>query len=65
MDARSQDLEQGIIIAIFNSRSETLRGLDTGGQPERTLADEYQAYARRSGTSWPRSRRMLQRILRT
>ncbi|MGH3301959.1 MAG: hypothetical protein ACRDOK_09810 [Streptosporangiaceae bacterium] len=61
-DARSQDLEQGINTAIINSRSTTWRGLDTGGQPERALADKYQDYAQRVGTQWPRTRRMLRRI---
>ena len=61
-DARSQDLEQGISIAVLNSRGVTWRALDTGGQPERALADKYQGYAQRIGTQWPRTRRMLQRI---
>jgi len=61
-DARSQDLEQGINIAILNSRGMTWRALDTGGQPERALADKYQDYAHRVGTQWPRTRRMLLRI---
>jgi hypothetical protein len=60
--ARSQDIEQGIDMAIFNGRGVTWRGLDTGGQPERALADKYQAYAQRAGTQWPRTRRMLQRM---
>ena len=49
-------------MAIFNGRGVTWRGLDTGGQPERALADKYQGYAQRSGTKWPRTRRMLQRM---
>jgi excisionase family DNA binding protein len=59
---RSQDVEQGIDMAIFNSRGVTWRGMDTGGQPERALADKYHAYAQRAGTQWPRTRRMLQRM---
>jgi hypothetical protein len=34
-DARSQDLEQGVNIAILDSRGMTWRALDTGGQAER------------------------------
>ena len=37
-------------------------GWTPGGQPERALADKYQDYARRVGTQWPRTRRMLLRI---
>ena len=59
---RSQDIEQGIDIAIFNGRGVTWRGMDTGGQPERALADKYQVYSQRIGTQWPRTRRMLQRM---
>ncbi len=47
---------------ILNGGGFTFRGLDTGGQPERALADKYQAYAQRTGTQWPRTRRMLQRM---
>jgi hypothetical protein len=61
-DARSQDLEQGVNTAILNSRGVTWRALDTGGQPERALADKYQDYAQRVGTQSPRTKRMLQRI---
>ena len=61
-ESRSQDIEQGIDIAIFNGRGVTWRGMNTGGQPERALADKYQAYAQRTGTLWPRTRRMLQRM---
>ena len=61
-DARSQDLERGINIAILNSRGMTWRALETGGQPERLLADKYQDYAQRVGTQWPRTQRMLHRI---
>ncbi|MBV9451379.1 MAG: hypothetical protein JO345_36380 [Streptosporangiaceae bacterium] len=60
--SRSQDIEQGIDIAIFNGRGVTWRGMDTGGQPERALADKYHVYAQRTGTQWPRTRRMLQRM---
>jgi len=59
--ARSRDLEQGVSISIFNSRGVTWRALDTGGQPERALANKYQAYAQRLATQWTRTRRMLLR----
>lgn len=61
-DSRSQDIEAGIDAAVFNGQGVTWRGLDTGGQPERALADKYQEYSRRTGTRWPRTRRMLQRM---
>lgn len=60
--SRSKDIEQGIDTAIFNGRGVTWRGMDTGGQPERALADKYQRYAQSTGTQWPRTRRMLQRM---
>lgn len=61
-EARSQDLERGVNIAVLNSRGMTWRALETGGQPERLLADKYQDYAQRVGTQWPRTQRMLHRI---
>ncbi|MGH3218697.1 MAG: hypothetical protein ACRDPY_08310 [Streptosporangiaceae bacterium] len=60
--ARSQDIEQGIDMAILNGRGVTWRDMDTGGQHERALADKYQGYAQRTRTQWPRTRRMLQRM---
>lgn len=60
--SRSRDIEQGIETAVVNGRGVTWRGLDTGGEPERALADKYQGYARRTGTEWTRTRRMLQRM---
>ena len=59
---RSQDIEGGVDTAIRHGRSVTWRALDTGGQPERALADKYQGYAQRIGNQWPRTRRMLQRM---
>ena len=40
-----QDIEQGIDMAIFNARGVTWRGMDTGGQPERALADKHQDFS--------------------
>lgn len=61
--ARSSDLEDGVAVAVLYRDGPTWRSLDTGGQPERTRADAYQAYASRVGTEWPRTRRMLARIV--
>jgi hypothetical protein len=60
--SRSQDIEQGIDTAVFNGRGVTWRDMNTGGQPERALADKYQGYAQRTGPQWTRTRRMLQQM---
>jgi hypothetical protein len=61
-DARSQHIEEGIDSAVFVGRGDRWRGTGTGGQTERALADKYQGYAQRTGSRWPRTRRMLQRM---
>ena len=61
-DARSQHLEEGIDRAVFAGRGDRWRGMGTGGQAERAVADKYQGYARRTGPRWPRTQRMLQRM---
>jgi hypothetical protein len=61
-DVASQDLEQGILAEVYNSRGATFRDLNSGGKEERALAKKYSDYARKLGTRWPRTRRMLEQI---
>jgi hypothetical protein len=58
----SQDLEDGIVSEVYNSRGVTFRDLTAGGAQERALAKQYQDYARATGSRWPRTRRTLDRI---
>lgn len=61
-EVRSQDLEQGIITEVYNSRGVQFRDLKTGGDAERTLANRYSHYASKLGARWPRARRVVEQI---
>jgi hypothetical protein len=59
---RSDDLEQGFEIGLFNSRGVTSRGIGDGGQQEWSLAQEYNNRAAALETRWPRTAAMVRRI---
>ena len=58
----SEDLEDGIEVEVTNSRGVTSRGLIDEGQPERELAEGYQAKAKAVASAWPRTAAMLRRV---
>ena len=58
----SDELEDGFVTAVYNSRGVTSRGLLDGGQQERALAATYRRYASSIEIAWPRTAAMLRRI---
>jgi len=64
-EIRSNDLEDGIVVGVRNSRGVTLRGLTDGGAQERGLVERYNAYADAVSDQWPRTAAMLRRIARS
>lgn len=64
-DARSQAMEEGLEMEIFNSRGVTSRGLRDGGDQERVLVDRYLGYAAIVEGRWPRTAALLRRVADT
>jgi hypothetical protein len=52
-------LEEGLYVARKNQRGATTRGFHDGGQQERDLADQYQAWADRVRSKCPRTAALL------
>ena len=58
----SQDMVRGFEIGVFNARGVHSRGLEEGGEQERTLAAKYRAYAERLVFDYPYVANILERI---
>lgn len=58
----SEDVEQGIELAVHNARGATWRSLTDGGTQERKLAEQYHAQAQVLQIRWPRTADMLRRL---
>ena len=61
-DLESRQVETGIEIGVRNKRGVTTRALDTGGEPERSLAEQYRQAAEKTRMQWTRTAAMLDRI---
>ncbi len=61
-DLHSERIEEGVVLGVLNRRSTTWRSLDTGGEPERELADRYGAWAEALAPSYPRTARVLRQL---
>jgi hypothetical protein len=57
-EVRSDRLDTGLRIGIYNKRGITSRGVFDGGGLEKDLADEYRAAAD-DAKAWPRTRKRL------
>jgi len=60
-EIRSDNLERGLQIGLFNKRGVTSRGLHDGGKQEWDLAKTYRQQAEGS-QPWPRTKRLLRRL---
>lgn len=58
----SADLEEGMWIGKLNRRGVTTRLPHTGGQPERSEADQFQRFAGATAFDWPRTSVILNKI---
>lgn len=59
---RSEHIEKGFELEVFNSRGVTTRGMFDGGSQERDLARQWQQRADAIATRWRRAKRLCQRI---
>ncbi|HVT37935.1 MAG TPA: hypothetical protein VHE78_02720 [Gemmatimonadaceae bacterium] len=59
---RSDELDRGILMGLYNSRGVTSRSMTTGGAPERALASQYAEYAATVAARWPRTAALLRTI---
>jgi hypothetical protein len=50
---------------VFNSRGTTSRGVFSGGQQERSLAERYESYAQKLDAKWPRVASILRQLADT
>jgi fermentation-respiration switch protein FrsA (DUF1100 family) len=58
----SDRIETGLYIGVVNARGVTCRAHDTGGEPERALAEQHRAWASALAASAPRAAGVLRRI---
>lgn len=61
-EVRSEELERGFSIGLYNRRGVTTRGMRDGGQQERDLAAQYRVYANATALEWPRTAALLESI---
>ena len=59
---KSEDVEQGISIGVYNKRGVTTRGIGEGGKQEDKIAERYKGYAAAVRGKWHRTARLLDKI---
>ncbi|WP_343699590.1 hypothetical protein [Caulobacter sp.] len=59
---RSDQLDTGFELGVYNRRGMTVRMPGDGGAQERVLVQRYRDDAKAAGARWPRVRRVLERI---
>lgn len=59
----SDDIDNGISMAIYNRRGVTTRGITDGGAQERELVDSYRAQSRKY-QEWPRTKAIFEGLAR-
>jgi hypothetical protein len=63
-EIRSDDVERGIEIGIYNARGVTSRGVMDGGTQEWELAKVYLGHSE-AARDWPRKRKVLKRVAKS
>ena len=61
-DLRSEDVEQGMILGIYNARGATWRSLSDGGNQERRLVEQCRIQAQTIHAQWHRTASMLRKL---
>lgn len=61
-DLQSDDLEEGLYLAIVNGRGVTTRSPDEGGEQEKRLSEQYNAAAAKIADDSPRSAALMRRV---
>jgi len=59
---RSEEIERGMELAVYNARGATWRNPIDGGAQERKLMEQYRAQAQALQARWPRTADMLRRL---
>jgi len=62
---RSDQIDRGFELRIFNNRGVVTRALDAGGKAEWALAAEYREKASGNRSQWPRVARIFERLAET
>ncbi len=62
---RSDQIDTGFELRIFNNRGVVTRALDAGGRAEWALAAEYREKASENRSQWPRVARIFERLAET
>jgi hypothetical protein len=62
---QNDDVEDGYFAEVLGRRGVTTRGLEDGGEQERTLVERYRADADRSANQWPRTAAILRKIVKS
>ena len=58
-DAKSRDLEQGMVTGRYNRRGGVTRGILDGGAQEWSLVRRYHEHSRKMSARWPRASAVL------
>ena len=61
-EQRSDQLEKGFYVAVFNNRGATSRSPEAGGNQERSLAAKYREDAEQCADQWPRTAALLRSL---
>ena len=61
-DLQSDDLEEGLYLAIVNGRGVTMRSPEEGGAQEKRLSEQYNAAAAKIADDSPRSAALMRRV---
>jgi hypothetical protein len=63
-EVRSEALDSGFRVGIFNLRGSTIRSLDSGGEQEKEIAKGYEESAATLEGRWPRTSAILRELAR-
>jgi transcriptional regulator with XRE-family HTH domain len=63
-ELRNEDIEQGMILGVYNARGATWRSISGGGDQERMLVEQYHSQARAIQTQRSRTASMLKKLAR-
>ncbi len=64
-DLQSEEVENGLLIEVLNSRGVTSRALEEGGGQEDELAERYRQDADRYADEWPKTAALLRDLAKS
>ncbi|WP_024477211.1 hypothetical protein [Arthrobacter sp. CAL618] len=64
LDTNSTEvIDRNFVVGIHNKRGVTSRGMTEGGDQERALAAQYEVFASQISDEWPKTARLLRRVV--